>query len=111
MNRFTIRPYVCALLVLCLCAAMVPNAAPVVSRDRASEFRALAAPPSLVLQIRADGRQYSTRRQSMPFLLIPVPLRRGAPDLVRLMAAPNRRAPLYLFTAGTRTGRSPPAIS
>jgi len=89
---------------------MVAIAAPAVGCDRPTEFRALAAAHSILLA-RADPRQDRPRRQSTPFLLIPVPVRGGEPDLVRLASATKRYVPHCLFTAGPRTGRSPPAIS
>jgi hypothetical protein len=110
-SRFIIRPYVCALVVLSLCAPMVAVATPAVSRDRRTEYRALAAPSSIVLLTRADVRQDHPRRPSTPVALIPVPLRGGEPDLVRLAAATKGYAPRCLFTAGPRTERSPPTIS
>lgn len=106
----TIRLYICALAVLSLCAPMVAIAAPDVSRDRPAGFRALAAPPSILLLARDGGRQDHPRRSSTPFFLIPVPPG-GEPGLVRLASATKRYAPRRLFTAGLRTGRSPPAIS
>lgn len=107
----TIRRFVCALAALSVCAPMIAIAAPPVRSDRPAEFRAVAAPPSIVLLGRADGRQDHARRLSRPFFVIPVPRRGGEPDLVRVAAATKRYAPRCLFTAGPRTGRSPPAIS
>ena len=109
-RSFTSRPYVAALVILSFCAPIVAIAAPAVSPDRPTEFRAVAAPPPIVLLARADTRQDHPRRASA-VLLISVPLRGGKPNLVRLAAAAKRYAPRCLFTVGLRTGRSPPPIS
>jgi hypothetical protein len=109
---FTTRPLVCVLLVLSLCAQVLAFAAASADRDRASEFRALAAPSSTVLLSRDGARQDQARqRSSAPSLFTPVPLHGGASNSARLASTVERRAPLSLWTAGPRTGRSPPAIS
>ena len=111
MRSVKIRPCVCVLAVVFHCAPMIAIGAPGVSRDCTTEIRALAAPASIVLCARADGRQDYPRRSCTPFFRIPLPMRGREPDLVCLALATKRAAPPSVFAAGPRTGRSPPALS
>jgi hypothetical protein len=108
----TTRPIVCVLLVLSFCALVLVPAAPMADRDSATEFRTVAAPCSTVLLTRVGaGHDHARQRPSSPSLFTLVPLHRGASDPGRLVAAVERNAPPFLWTAGPRTGRSPPTIS
>jgi hypothetical protein len=110
--RFTTRSLLCALLVLSLCAPVLAIAAPAADRDRAAEFRALAAPSSSVLLTRAGTRDdHARQRPSTASVFTLLPLHGDASDPGRLAAAVERHAPRSLWTAEPRTGRSPPAIS
>ena len=106
------RPLVCVLLVLSLCAPMLAIAAATADRDCATEFRALAAPSSTVLLTRAGvTHDHARQRPCAPSLFTLIPLYGGRSDSGGLAAALERRVPSSLWTGGTRTGRSPPAIS
>ena len=110
--RSKTRPLVCVLLVLSLCACMLAIAAPTADRACATEFRALAAPSSTVLLTRAGTRHDHARQAaSAPSLFTLVPLHGGAFDAGRLAGAIERHEPRSRWTAGPRTGRSPPMIS
>jgi hypothetical protein len=110
--RFTTRSLLCVLLLLSLCAPVLAIASPAADRDRATEFRALAAPSSAVLLTRAGARHdHARQRPSTLSVFTVVPLHSAASDPGRLAAAVERTAPRSLWTAEPRTGRSPPAIS
>lgn len=86
----------CVLLVLSLCAPVL----------------ALAAPSSTVLVTRGGTlHDHACQRPSAPSLFTLIPLHGGESDPGRLAAAVEHHAPRSRWTAGPRTGRSPPTIS
>jgi hypothetical protein len=108
----TTRRLVCVLLAVSLCAPILAVAAPAAADcDCAADFRALAAPSSTVLLTGAGARQHARQRPSAPSLFTLIPLHGGGSDPGRFAAGVERRSPRSLWTAGPRTGRSPPAIS
>jgi hypothetical protein len=110
--RFTTRPVVCVLLVLALCAPVLAIAAPAANRDRATEFRVIAAQSSTILLRPAGaGHDHARQRSSAPSLFTLVALHGGGSDPGRLAAAVDCHAGRTLWTAGPPTGRSPPTIS
>ena len=110
--RSTTRQLMCALLVLSLFVPAVAIAAPAADRDRATEFRAFAAQSSTVLMTRGGTVHDNARqRSSAPSIFTLIPLHGGASDRGRYAAVVEHRAPRSLWTAGPRTGRSPPTIS
>ena len=112
MARRTIRPLLCVLLVLSLCAPVLGIAAPAADPNPATEFRALAAPSSAVLLARGGTWQDDARqRPSAPSILTLIPLHGGEFDSGFLAVPVECRAPRSVWTGGLRTGRSPPTVS
>ena len=108
--RSITRPLVCLTLVLCLCASLLAITAPAPERERATELRALAEPYSAALLTRAaDPHEHARQRPSTPSCFTLLPLQGATSDPGRLAAAVQLRCPCSLWTAGPRTGRSPPA--
>jgi hypothetical protein len=102
----------CVLLVLSLCAPVLAIAAPAEDRNRATEFRGLAVPSSIVLVTRGGTlHEHARQRPSAPSLFTLIPLHGGESDPGRLAAVVEHHGPRSLWTAGPRTGRSPPTIS
>jgi len=110
--RFTIRSITCFLVILSLSTPSLAIAATAADRNRATEFRDLAAPHSAILGTGLGARHDRARqRPSAPSLFTLVPLDRGVADPGRLGSVIERRLPHSSWTAGPWTGRSPPAIS
>jgi len=110
--RSAIRTLTCVLLVFSLCAPALAIAGPAEDRDRATEFRSVAAPSSAVLVTRGGALQdHARQRPSAPSVFTLIPLHGGESDPGRLAVAVEHHAPLSFWNAGPRTGRSPPAIS
>ncbi len=110
--RSTARPLMCVLLVLSLGAPMVALTTTGADRACATEFRAFAAPPSTVLLVRAGAKFDQVRqRPSAPAPFTPVEFRYGGCNPGWLVAAIEPQFVRSVWTAGPRTGRSPPAIS
>jgi hypothetical protein len=106
------RTLACVLLVLSLCAPMLAIGAPTADRDRTAEFRALAAPSSVVLLSRAGIRHdHARQRQSASSVFTLIPLHGDGFDPGRFAESADARTPRSLRTGGPLTGRSPPAIS
>ena len=108
--KSTTRPLVCLTLVLCLCASLLAIAVPAAERERPTELRALAEPYSAALLTRAaDPHEHARHRPSAPSCFTQLPLQGAIPDPGRLATAVQVRCSCSLWTAGPRTGRSPPA--
>jgi len=108
--RSTTRPLVCLTLVLCLCASLLAIAAPAAERERPTELRALAEPYSAALLTRAaDPHKHAQQRPSTPSCFTPLPFQGATSDPGRLATAVQLPCSCSLWTAGPRTGHSPPA--
>jgi hypothetical protein len=107
----TTRRLMCVLLVVCLCLQVLAIAAPARDRNASAEFRAVAPSSAILLTRGSSGHDHARDRLSAPSLFTVIPQRCGDSDPGRLAAAVERQGPRSLWTAGPRTGRSPPVIS
>ena len=110
--KFTTRPFIGLLLILCLWPQIVAVAAPARDHNGSAELSVFALPSSTVALPHGSSRYDDARhRPSASFLSTLVPRHDRERDRGRLLAAIECRVSPSLLIAGPRTGRSPPVIS
>jgi hypothetical protein len=108
-KRPTTRLFVCALLVLPLCAPILAIAAPTAERDGTSEFRVFQELSQSVLLTSTGARQdHARQRPVAPSVFTLVPFHGAGVYCGRLGLRVENAVQPSLWAAGPRTGRGPP---